>query len=160
MNDQKLKVAKSGDREITAERWFDAPRDRVWQAYTDPELVAQWWGPRETTTVVDKLEFKPGGAWRFVERMEDGTETGFRGEFREIQEPERIVWTFEWEGMPGHIATDAVTFSEKDGGTQVSVLSTFSSQEDRDGMLESGMEKGMGESYDQLAELLAKVASA
>jgi uncharacterized protein YndB with AHSA1/START domain len=160
MSDQKLKVAKSGDREINAERWFDAPRDRVWQAFTDPELIPQWWGPRETSTVVDTLELTPGGAWRFVERMEDGTETAFRGEFREIKEPERIVWTFEWEGMPGHVAVDAVTFTERDGGTLVSTVSTFDSQEDRDGMLESGMEKGMGESYDQLAELLAKVASA
>jgi uncharacterized protein YndB with AHSA1/START domain len=159
MSDQELRVEKTGDRGSHAERWFDAPRDQVWRAFTDRELIEQWWGPHGTTTVVDKLELEPGGAWRFVQRMEDGTETGFHGEFREIEEPERITWTFEWEGMPGHVAVDSTTFTEQDGGTLVTTVSTFESQEDRDGMFESGMEDGMRETYDRLADLLAKVTS-
>ena len=152
-----LTVNKSGDREIHTERYFDAPRERIWQAYTDPELVRQWFGPRSTTTIVDKMEVEPGGAWRFVHREEDGSETAFRGEYREISEPESITWTFEWEGMPGHISVETVTFTEKDGGTLVSTVSVFDNQEDRDGMFDSGMETGMREAYEQLAELLARV---
>ena len=141
----KLKVAKSGDREINAERWFDAPRERVWQAFTDPELIPQWWGPRETNTVGRhaRVQARRGVAVR-SSGWRTGPETGFRGEFREIEEPDRIVWTFEWEGMPGHVSVDAVTFTEHDGGTLVRTVSTFDSQQDRDGMLESGMEKRHG----------------
>jgi uncharacterized protein YndB with AHSA1/START domain len=157
MADQELKVTTAGDHEIHAERWFDAPRERVWQAFTDPELIPQWWGLRSTTTIVDELELHPGGKWRFVQRSDDGSETGFRGEFREIRGPESLTWTFEWEGMPGHISTETVTFTERDGGTQVSTVSVFDSRDDRDGMIESGMEDGMRETYDRLAELLAKV---
>ncbi len=155
-----MSVSKSGDREIHAERFFDAPRERVWQAFTDPELVPEWWGPRSTTTIVDKMEVTPGGAWRFVGRDEDGTENGFRGEYREINEPESITWTFEWEGLPGHVSVETVTFTEKDGGTLVSTVSVFETPEDRDGMFDSGMEVGMRETYDRLAELLARVEAA
>ena len=115
---------------------------------------------RSSTTIVDKLELHPGGKWRFVQRAEDGSETGFRGEFREIRDPESITWTFEWEGMPGHISTETVTFAEQDGGTLVSTVSVFDNRDDRDGMVESGMEDGMRETYDRLAELLAKVRAA
>jgi uncharacterized protein YndB with AHSA1/START domain len=160
MADQELKVTTAGEHEIHAERWFDAPRERVWQAFTDPELIPQWWGLRSTTTIVDELELRPGGKWRFVQRSDDGSETGFRGEYREIRGPESLTWTFEWEGMPGHISTETVTFTEQDGGTLVSTASVFDNREDRDGMVESGMEDGMRETYDRLAELLAKVRAA
>ena len=157
MADQELKVTTTGEHEIHAQRWLDAPRERVWQAFTDPELIPQWWGLRSTTTIVDELELRPGGTWRFVQRSDDGSETGFRGEYREIRGPESLTWTFEWEGMPGHISTETVTFTEQDGGTLVSTASVFDNREDRDGMVESGMEDGMRETYDRLAELLAKV---
>jgi uncharacterized protein YndB with AHSA1/START domain len=160
MADQELKVTTAGEHEIHAERWFDAPRERVWQAFTDPELIPQWWGLRSTTTIVDELELRPGGKWRFVQRSDDGSETGFRGEYREIRGPESLTRTFEWEGMPGHISTETVTFTEQDGGTLVSTASVFDNREDRDGMVESGMEDGMRETYDRLAELLAKVRAA
>lgn len=159
MTDQEMKVTASGDREIHAERWFDASRERVWQAFTDPELIPQWWGPRSTTTTVDKMEVQPGGAWRFLHRNEDGSEDGFRGEYREINEPESITWTFEWEGLPGHVSVETATFTEQDGGTLISTVTVFDSPEDRDGMLQSGMEKGMRETYDRLAELLARVTA-
>ena len=150
------KLTTPSDREVVTERVFDAPRDRVYAAFTDPELIPQWWGLRGTTTVVDKLDVRPGGAWRFVERNSDGSENGFRGTFREVTPPESLVYTFEWEGMPGHVVVDTVTFEDLDGRTKVTNISLFHTTEERDGMLESGMEKGLNESYGQLDELLAK----
>jgi len=144
------------DREVITERVFDAPRDRVYAAFTDPELIPQWWGRRRTTTLVDKLDVRPGGAWRFVERNSDGSENGFRGTFREVTPPESLVYTFEWEGMPGHVVVDTVSFEDLDGRTKVTNTSLFHTTEERDGMLESGMEKGLNESYEQLDELLAE----
>ncbi|MGH2983284.1 MAG: SRPBCC family protein [Solirubrobacterales bacterium] len=150
------KLTTPSDREVVTERVFDAPRDRVYAAFTDPELIPQWWGLRSTTTVVDKLDVRPGGAWRFVERNSDGSENGFRGTFREVTPPESLVYTFEWEGMPGHVVVDTVTFEDLDGRTKVTNTSLFHTTEERDGMLESGMEKGLNESYEQLDGLLAK----
>ncbi len=150
------KLTTPSDREVVTERVFDAPRDRVYAAFTDPELIPQWWGLRSTTTVVDKLDARPGGAWRFVERNSDGSENGFRGTFREVTPPESLVYTFEWEGMPGHVVVDTVKFEDLDGRTKVTNTSLFHTTEERDGMLESGMEKGLNESYEQLDELLAK----
>jgi uncharacterized protein YndB with AHSA1/START domain len=98
------------DREIVSERVFDASRDRVFAAYTDPELIPQWWGPRDVPVTVDKMDVRRGGAWRFVHHDPDGNENGFRGTYREVAPPERIVQTFEWEGMPGHVIVETVTF--------------------------------------------------
>ena len=152
----KLTVTAPADREIHAERVFDADRERVFNAFIDPEQAAQWYGPRGTETIIDKLEATPGGAWRFVSRNADGTETAFRGTFREITPPERIVQTFEWDGMPGYVAVDtAVSEDLGDGRTKLVTTSIFHTTEERDGMLASGMETGMGESYDRLEELLA-----
>ena len=100
------------------------------------------------------MDFWPGGPWRFVLRGPDGEVPGFRGEFREIVRPERIVWTFEWEGMPGHVSVDTLTLEEQDGKTTLTSTSVFDSVEDRDGMLESGMESGAAETYDRLDEYL------
>jgi uncharacterized protein YndB with AHSA1/START domain len=87
---------------------------------------------------------------------EDGSETGFRGTYREVEPPERIVYTFEWEGMPGHVVVDSVVFEDLGDRTKVTNTSLFHTTEERDGMLESGMERGLNESYGQLDELLAK----
>lgn len=155
----KSEVSKHGDRQIHIVREFDAPRDRVFDAFTDGEQISQWWGPRNTETIVDKLEAKTGGDWRFVHRNEDGSETVFRGTFREVTPPERIAWTFEWDGMPGYVSVDSTEFEELDGGrTRVTTTSTFLFPEERDGMLEAGMESGLSESYERLDELLAKQA--
>ncbi len=152
----KLTVTTPAEREIHTERVFDADRERVFNAFIDPEQIPQWYGPRDTTTIVDKLEAEPGGAWRFVMREADGSETGFRGTFREITPPERIVQTFEWEGMPGHVSVDTAEFEDLgDGRTRVTSTSIFHTNEERDGMLGSGMETGMAETYDRLEELLA-----
>jgi uncharacterized protein YndB with AHSA1/START domain len=147
------------DREIHVERVFDAPRDRVFAAFTDPALIPEWWGPRDTTTVVDQMDVRPGGSWRFVVRNSDGSEDGFRGTFREITPPERVVQTFEWEGMPGYVSIDTATFEDLGDRTKVTTTSLFHTTEERDGMLESGMERGMNESFARLDELLARLAS-
>jgi uncharacterized protein YndB with AHSA1/START domain len=152
-------VTTPADREIQIERVFDAPRDRVFAVYTDPQLIHEWWGPRDTTTVVDEMDVRPGGSWRFVVRNADGSETGFRGTYREVTPPERIVQTFEWEGMPGHVSVETATFEDLGDRTKVITTSLFHTIEERDGMLGSGMERGLNETYARLDELLARLAS-
>jgi uncharacterized protein YndB with AHSA1/START domain len=142
------------DREIVMERVFAAPRELVFKAYTDPNLIPKWWGPRYLTTIVDKMEVKVGGVWRFVQRDADGNEYAFNGAYREILPPDRLSYTFEFEGMPGHIVLETVTFEERDSKTKVTVTSLFQSKEDLDGMIQSGMEEGANDSQERLAELL------
>lgn len=142
------------DREIVMTRVFDAPRALLFKVFLDPECIPHWWGQRDTTTIVDQMDVRPGGAWRYVQRGPGGEEYAFRGEYREIVPPERIVYTFEFEPMPGHIVVDTVTLTERDGRTTMTVASLFATQEDRDGMLASGMEAGAAESWDRLAEYL------
>jgi len=148
------------DREIVSERLFDAPRERVFAAYTDPRLIPEWWGPRRMTTVVDQMDVRPGGAWRFVMREPGGEEIGFRGIYREVTPPERIVQTFEYEPMPAHVIVETVTFADLGGRTKLTTSSLFHTTDERDGMLASGMERGLTETHDRLAELLAGVRSA
>ena len=145
-----------GDRQIIQTYVFDAPRELVFKAYTDPQMITEWWGPRNLTTIVEELDLRPGGAWRFIHRDQDGNEYAFRGEFLEIDPPNRLVQTFEWEGMPGHISTDDAVFEDLGGQTRVTSTSTFASQEDRDGMLESGMEDGLMDSLLRLDELFER----
>jgi uncharacterized protein YndB with AHSA1/START domain len=147
-----------GVRELHVERVFDAPRERVFAAYTDPELIPKWWGPRNATTIVEEMDATTGGDWRFRARGEDGNEIVFRGVYREVVAPERIVQTFEWDGMPGYVSVDSVSFEELGDRTRVISDSIFFTAEERDGMLESGMEGGMNETYDRLDELLAEQA--
>ncbi len=146
------------DREILIERVFDAPRDEVFRAFTDPELIPQWWGPRDGTTVVDRMDVRAGGGWRFVMRGADGAETGFRGTYREVTPPERIVQTFEWEGMPGHVSVETVTFEHLGERTKVTTRMIFHTSEERDGMLGADVERGVNETYSRLDELLARAA--
>ncbi len=143
------------DLEIAMTRIFDAPRELVFAAYTDPKHVPNWWGLRSTTTIIDKMDVRPGGEWRYIQRAPDGTEYAFRGEYREIVPPERLVSTFEFEGMPGQIVVDTAVFEDLGGKTKLTATSLFASKEARDGMMESGMEEGASESWDRLAELLA-----
>jgi uncharacterized protein YndB with AHSA1/START domain len=151
-------VTTPTDREIRVEREFDAPRDRVFAVLTDPELIPEWWGPRGTTAVVDQMDVRPGGSWRFVIDQGDGTETAFRGTYREVSPPERIVQTFEWEGMPGHIAVETAVLEDLGARTRLVTTSLFHTTEERDGMLASGMEGGMNETYARLDELLVRLA--
>ncbi len=147
-------VTTPTDREIRIERIFDAPRDRVWRAFTDPKLVAQWWG-RGNKLIVERMEVQRGGHWRFVEHSSDGVH-GFEGRYREVTPPERLVQTFEWDGMPGYVAVETVTFEDLgDGRTKVVTMSLFHTTEERDGMLRSDMEQGLNQSYAALDRLLA-----
>ena len=152
-------VTTPTDREIRIERVFDAKRDRVFALFTDPELIPEWWGPRDTTTFVDQMDVRAGGSWRFVMRGADGGESGFRGTYREVTPPERIVQTFEWEGMPGHVSVETATFEDLGERTRVTTTSIFHTTEERDGMLGSGMEVGMNETYARFDELLARLAA-
>ena len=151
----KAKVTTPSEREIRVERIFNATRERVWKAMTDPALVAQWWG-RGNKLVIERMEVERGGHWRFVEHSPEGV-NGFEGRYREVTPPERVVQTFEWDGMPGHVIVESVTLTELgDGRTLVVNVSLFHTNEERDGMLNSGMEQGMNESYAALDSLLAR----
>jgi len=151
---RKATVTTPSDREIRIERVFDAPRDRVWQAFTDPKLVAQWWG-RGNKLVIERLEVEKGGHWRFVEHGPEGVH-GFEGRYREVTPTTRLVHTFEWDGMPAHVIIETVTFEDAGPGrTKVVNVSLFHTTEERDGMLQSGMEGGLNESYAALDRLLA-----
>ena len=152
-------ITTPSDREIHIEREFDAPRDRVFAAFTDPDLIPEWWGPRGTTTEVVAMDVRTGGDWRFVVHNSDGTQTGFRGTYREISPPERIVQTFEWDGMPGYVSVETAVFEDLGDRTKVTTTTIFHTTEERDGMLGSGMEGGMNETYERLDELLAKLAA-
>ena len=146
-----------GDRDIRTERIFNASRERVWRAMTDPALVAQWWG-RGNTLVIERLEVERGGHWRFVEHSDHGAH-GFEGRFREVVPLERMSQTFEWDGMPGYPAVQTLTLEDLgDGRTRVVGTTTFFTREERDGMLHSGMEGGMNESYAALDRVLASMA--
>lgn len=150
-------VAEPGKQEIFVTRIIDAPREKVWQACTDPNMIPQWWGPRGLTTTVAAFELKHGGVWRFVQKDDNGGEFAFRGVYHFIQPMEKVVQTFEWEGMPGHVLMETVLFEEMpDGKTKITEQSVFQSVADRDGMLQTGMEHGATESTERLQELLAK----
>ena len=153
---KKLMVTTPSDLEIVMTREFDAPRELVFEVHSKCEHLDKWWGPRKYSLEVCEMDFRSGGEYHFVHRGPEGVdEYGFRGEYREIVPPERIVWTFEWEGMPGHGSVDTLTLEDLGGGrTKLIAHSLFDSKEDRDWMLQSGMEEGAGESYDRLAELL------
>jgi len=152
----KAKITAPGDREVRIERIFNAPRDRVWRAMTDPKLIAQWWG-RGNKLVIERYELERGGHWRFVEHSDHG-EHGFEGRFAEITPPERVVQTFEWDGLPGHTALETMTLEDlSDGRTRLVTTSLFLTREDRDGMLQSGMESGVNESYAALDRVLASM---
>jgi uncharacterized protein YndB with AHSA1/START domain len=149
-------TAEPGKQEIVITRVFDAPRELVFKAATDPDLISHWWGPRSLTTVVDKMDVRPGGVWRFVQRDLGGNEYAFHGVYHEVVSPERIVDTFEFEGMPGHVSLETATFEEHAGKTKLTIRSVFQTVEDRDATLKSGMEKGAVETMERLAEYLAQ----
>lgn len=150
-------IAEPGKQEIVMTRTFDAPRKLVFSTFADPKLIPQWWGPRALKTIVDKMDVRFGGTWRYVHQSTDGGEYAFRGVYHEVLAPERIVDTFEYEGMPGHVMLETVVFEELDGKTKMINSSVFQPVGDRDGMLHSGMEMGASETMDRFDELLVKL---
>lgn len=153
-------IAEPGSHAITMSRTLDAPRELVFKVFTDPKLVPQFWGQRETETIVDKMDVKHGGVWRYAMRNPDGAEYAFRGVYHLVVPNEQIVYTFEFEGMPGHVCLETVTFEEHDGKTTITDSSVFQSVEDRDGMLNAGMAEGANEFWDQFEELLGRLQTA
>jgi len=149
-------IAKPNSHEMTMIRVFNAPRDLVFKVMTDPKQIPNWWGPRDYTTTVDKMEVKAGGLWRYVQRGADGNEFGFHGVYHSVIVPESIIDTFEFEGMPGHVLMETMTLEAlPENKTKLVVSSVFQTVEDRDGMISSGMEGGANDSYDRLDEILA-----
>jgi uncharacterized protein YndB with AHSA1/START domain len=149
-------ITTPSDTEIRIERSFDAPREVLWEMYTDPELLKEWLGPRDLTMTVGEMDVRPGGSYRFTHRDPAGNEYVFFGEFREVVAPELLVRTFQFEGMPGS-SLERAEFEELEGGrTRVVATATYSSKEARDGMLQSGMDRGVLEGHARLDELLAR----
>jgi uncharacterized protein YndB with AHSA1/START domain len=155
-------TAEPGKQEIIITRVFDAPRELVFKAFTDPKLYVQWLGPRNLTMTLDKFEPRNGGMWRYVHKDQNGNEFAFHGVNHEVLSPERIIGTFEFEGLPekGHVSLETARFEELPGGrTLITNQTVFQSVADRDGMLQSGMEGGVNDSFDRLDELLKKISA-
>ena len=148
--------AERGEQVIKITRVFEAPRELLFKVLADPALIPQWWGPRRLTTRVDKMEVKAGGIWRYVQQDAEGETFSFHGVYHEILAPERMVYTFEFEGTPGHVILETVRLEEQDGRTLYVDQAVFQSVEDRDEMIAAGMEGGASESLERIAELLAK----
>lgn len=143
---------------IVITREFDAPPQRVFRAYTDPELVVQWLGPRRMTMLLDEYDARTHGAYRFRHVDTDGREHGFHGVFHEVRQDERIVQTFTWDGEPDGVSLETARFEDLGGRTRVTTTSLLPTLEARDAVLRSGMEGGLSEGYERLDELLAAQA--
>jgi uncharacterized protein YndB with AHSA1/START domain len=157
-NRSALTVTLPSDREICMSYVFDARRALVYEAHTQCKHLVHWWGRRDSTLSVCELDLRAGGAYRFVMRKSGGQEYGFRGVYREVTPPERLVYTFEFEGMPGHVAVGTLVFTEEGGKTRLDSTLLFDTVEDRDGMLQSGMEEGSAETMERLVEYLKSLA--
>jgi uncharacterized protein YndB with AHSA1/START domain len=144
-----------GKPTVVIQRLFDAPRHLVFEASTKPEHLARWWGFRDSKLIECKVDLRPGGAWRYVLRMPDGSEHGFGGVYKEVVPPERLVYTFRYDGYPDAEAVETIILEEKMGKTLLTATVLHTSVENRDGHVASGMEEGAIESHDRLAELLA-----
>lgn len=147
-------IAEPGVQQIEITREFEAPRELVFRAHTEPDLLVQWLGPRRLTMHVDRFEARDGGTWRYVHRDADGSEYGFHGVFHGTPSLDGMVQTFEFEGAPGHVSLETLIFDDLGGRTRVRNVSVYQSVEDRDAMVESGMESGLNEGYERLDELL------
>ena len=150
-------IAEAGKQELFIVREFEAPRALVFKAFTDKDILVQWIGPREMSTRYEKFEPKDGGTYRFIQTLPDGMEFGFHGVCHEHTPAERIIQTFEFEGLPekGHVALETTKFEDlPNDRTRVTMQSVFQSVADRDGMVKSGMETGVVTSYERLDELV------
>ena len=147
-------TAEPGVPQVLTSRDLDAPVALVYRAFTEPELIAHWLGPRKYTMTVDRYDLRDGGTWRYVHTDEAGNAYGFHGVFHGEPSPDGIVQTFEFEGAPGHVQLDTVTFEEHNGKTIVHTNSVFQSVQARDAMVDAGMASGMSEGFERLDELL------
>jgi uncharacterized protein YndB with AHSA1/START domain len=150
-------TAEAGVPQIIMTCEFDAPRELVFRAYTEPELLVQWLGPRDLTMTVDENEIRDGGRWRFIHTDAGGHEHGFHGVFHGAPSPDGIVRTFEYEGAPGHVSMETLSLTERGGRTLVRTISSFQTVQDRDAMIASGMERGVHDSDERMTDLLARL---
>ena len=153
-----LKITTPADREIVMTRVFDAPRRMVFDAFSRPELLKRWFGPRGWSLVVCEVDLRVGGGFRFVLQGPDGKQMGMRGVYKEIEAPARSVHMESFDDYPGESQVTAV-FVEQGGKTTLTATVLYPSKEVRDIVLQSGMEHGAAESYDKLAELLPSMAA-
>lgn len=152
------KVTTPDDLTVRIEREFEAPRELVWECYSDPDLLSEWLGPRNLSMRVEEYDFRPGGKYRYVHADQDGNEYVFFGEFLELRQPERMDQTFCYEMEPPiPPSIDRAELIELDGGrTRLVSISTFESKDLRDGIIQAGMETGVREGNERLDELLAR----
>jgi uncharacterized protein YndB with AHSA1/START domain len=160
MDTQFKMTADPCTQEIVTTCILNAPREMVFEAFMEPIIVERWWGPRYLVTSVDTYDTWPGGSWRFVQHDKDGNQYGFHGVFHEITPPERIVQTFEYDGTPGHVLMDTISFEDVNGMTRITDHAVFQSVADRDAMLAENMAAGASESMERLAEILASMVKA
>ena len=150
-------VIEPGKLDMSTTTVIDAPRELVFRAYTDPELFARWWGPARLKNRILKYDSRSGGEWHVVQVDQDGSEYGFRGVNHEVVAPERICQTFEFLGVPGHVALQTATFEALGNKTRITAQIVFQSVMDRDGMVASGMKSGADESMERLQKLLEEL---
>ena len=147
--------AAEGTPFIEVIREFDATPAQLFKVQTDPDLVSQWLGPRNLEMVVEEYDVRPGGRYRYIHRDADGAEYAFRGVFHTVEQDALVIQTFEWEGAPGEVCLERATFEKTDAGVRLHTRSVFPSVEARDAAVQNGMEYGIRDSMDRLAELLA-----
>lgn len=140
--------------EVIVTRVFHAPRELLYKVFTDPKHKTIWWRCNSVTNIFVQMDVRPGGLWRIVQKGGDGKEFAFHGEYLEVIPPEKIVNTSEFEGMPGHIITETITFEEQGDKTKLTIISSFQNIEDLEGMIKAGMEAGTTESLEHIEELL------
>ena len=150
-------VAEPGLPTISITRTFAAPPELLFRAHTEPDLLVQWLGPRRLKMEIDRYDLRNGGIWRYIHRDTDGTEYGFHGVFHGTPSPDGITQTFEFEGAPGHVSLDTLTFEAQGNLTLLRAASVFQSVAARDAMIESGMESGVNDGYDRLDELIVRL---
>ena len=153
-------TANTGEQQLFITRTFDAPREVVFQAFIDPKLFTRWMGPRQHSLQLEKFEPRKGGSWRYTSFCLEGQTYSFNGVFHEVTAPERIIQTFEFEGLPSPrpVAMETACFKAlPDGRTQVAIQAIYPSKADRDGHLNAGMEWGVKESHGRLDELLEEI---
>lgn len=147
-------VIEPGKQEVFSTCEFAAPRELVYRLYTDPALIPEWWGPAYLTTEVEVMDVYPGGRWRFIQRAPDGGVHPFNGVYHLVEAPRRLIYTFEYEGTPGQVILDTVTFEEKENKTLLNIHSVYPSVAERDGMVHESMESGAAEAMERLEKLI------
>jgi len=150
--------ASSQKQEIRIDCLLNAPLPKVYAAFVDAKSIPLWWGPSNLTTQIELQELTVGGRWRFVQHDSEGNEFAFHGVYHEVVPEQRIVQTFEWESMPGHVLFEIITFTTENGQTHLSEHPIYQSVEDRDGMVQAGMEAGLADGIQRLEALARKLS--